>query len=493
MRATDTVRDFRRLRALVIGDAILDSYLEGSAVRLCAEGPVPVVRRTSENRVPGGAANTAANLRALGAEVTFVGVVGDDLPGAMLRDALQQRGIATEGLAADPAVSTLHKIRIQADGQYVVRFDSGLTSASQSEASLIASMEQAFADCDVVAISDYRYGVISPRLIRRLTDLRAHRPVPLIVDSKDLSAWARAPVTVVTPNRLEAQLAVEPNGDFDDTIDLRRVRLLAQGLLRALSAEWIAITLAEAGVLLACRDGTSVHIEAHPVPHPADVGAGDSFAAALTLALAAGTDVETAARIGVAAAGIAVTRPQTAVVQHQELLQRMSLEGREVLPDQAAVLSDLDAYRAGGKRIVFTNGVFDILHAGHVNFLRQAAILGDVLVVGVNSDASARRLKGENRPVNGVRDRQALVAALDAVDHVVIFDEDTPAEIIRRVRPDVHVKGGDYADELLPEAEAVREVGGRIEIVPLTGGFSTTEMIGRIVALALGEPVKVTP
>jgi D-beta-D-heptose 7-phosphate kinase/D-beta-D-heptose 1-phosphate adenosyltransferase len=246
-----------------------------------------------------------------------------------------------------------------------------------------------------------------------------------------------------------------------------------------------------------------MHIPAHPVTQANDVGAGDSFAAALALALAAGASMVEAGRIAIEAASIAVTKHRTAIVRHQELLQRVSLWDQAEsagsagaasagagswTPESLTLLAEcLDAVRQQGKSIIFTNGVFDILHAGHVQFLRQAKELGGpdgVLVVGVNSDRSTRRLKGKGRPINSERDRMALVAALDPVDHVVLFEEDTPIELILALRPHIHVKGGDYADETLPEAEAVRQVGGRIVILPLAGSMSTSKMIDRIVALA---------
>ncbi len=493
-RAVEIVRRFRRLRALVVGDVMLDSYLEGTASRLCTEGPVPVVRKLAEERAPGGAANVAANLRALGAKVDLVGLVGMDPAAGLLRAALAERGVPDSGLVADDRVETLHKLRILADDQYVVRFDEGETAGAGAavHADLATRFEAAFERCDVVVVSDYRYGVVSDGLLQRLRVPRAERPVPLVVDSKDLSRFRGVGATVVTPNLLEARLVVEPSGRLDGQVDLPEGEAIGRRLLAAIGAEQAAITMAGNGVLLVSRDGAARHIPAHPVARANDVGAGDTFTAALALALGAGAPASRGVEIGVDAAGIAVSRRRTAVVGHQELLQRASLrdEGAEAGTTGAAALSQvaraLEEARLAGRTVVFTNGVFDILHAGHVRFLRAAKSLGDVLVVGVNSDRSARSLPGERWPINGERDRLALVAALDAVDHAVLFDEADPAAAIRTLRPHVHAKGGDYADEPLPEAAAVAEVGGRVAILPLAGGPSTDEVVDRILSQALG-------
>jgi D-beta-D-heptose 7-phosphate kinase/D-beta-D-heptose 1-phosphate adenosyltransferase len=503
--AIDLVSCFRQLRALVIGDAMLDTYLEGTASRLCSEGPVPVVSKTAEHRIPGGAANTAANLRALEADVIFLGLVGRDVAGELLRRALQERGVSDRWLVEDEAIQTLHKLRILADGQYVVRFDEGGSQgaiAPDAERRLIAHLEEAYALCDLVVVSDYRYGVVSEALIERLRELHAAHPKVLIVDSKALHRFHALPATVVTPNYLEARLLIDKDVPQNLALsdELSEVEYAARRLLPMLASEHVAITLAERGVLLLDRAGNAQHLPAHPVVHANDVGAGDSFAAALALALAAGGSITEAAQIGIDAASIAVTRRWTAIVQHQELLQRVSLReyaasaqatrGESAARDGgrsaeiARLAARLEEERQAGRSIVFTNGVFDILHAGHVQFLRRAKALGDVLVVAVNSDRGTRRLKGKGRPINSERDRLALVAALDVVDHVILFDEDTPTELIRALRPHIHVKGGDYAERELPEAEAVRDVGGRMVILPLVGGMSTSGMIDRIVAVA---------
>jgi len=503
--AVEIVRRFRRTHALVIGDAMLDTYLEGTAARLCSEGPVPVVRKTTEHRVPGGAANTAANVRALGAEVDLLAVIGSDSAGMLLRSALTDRGVHATCLVEDEQASTLHKMRILADGQYVVRFDEGETRerAEAYAPRLVERLDEAYARADVVIVSDYCYGVLSDTLIARLCELRRSRRVPLIVDSKALRRFSLAGATVVTPNALEARLLVADDSGAQvapsGQVAIGDMELVGRRLLTLLDAEHVALTLGEQGVLLLERDGPSSHIPAHPVAHPNDVGAGDSFCAALALALAQGTPVVEATRIGIDAAGIAVTKRWTAVASRQELLQRVSLReqaagthDRDALVEgelglrrtMIRVKRQLDAERLAGRRIVFTNGVFDLLTAGHVEFLRQAKALGDVLVVGVNTDRGAVHRSGQRVPINAEQDRLALVAALDPVDHALLFDEATPSALIRALRPDIHVKGGDYADEELPEDAAVRAVGGRVVILPLAGSLSSKHVIERIVAQA---------
>lgn len=488
--AVELVRRFRELRALVIGDAMLDSYLEGTAARICTEGPVPVVRHVQETRQPGGAANSAANVRALGADVIFLGIVGADVGGMMLRAALRECGVDDRRLVEDDRVTTLHKLRILADGQYVVRFDEGETRhiSDAAQQRLLDHLDAVFSDCDVVIISDYCYGVVTDALLARIRALRTTHPIPLIIDSKDLRRFHSAGATVVTPNHLEARLAIAGRQvtslGATSNLDLHEIEQVARQLLQAIDTEYAAITLARDGVLLVDRAGMGLHLPAHPVAQANDVGAGDSLTAALALALAAGGSCAAAARIGIDAAGIAVSRRRTAIVQQGELLQRVSLHDHPTPPSLDTLRATLREIRAAGKTIVFTNGVFDILHAGHVQFLREARQLGDLLVVGVNSDRSARRLKGPHRPINSEGDRLALVAALDAVDHALLFDEDTPSELIRALCPHIHAKGSDYADAALPEAEAVAEVGGRIVIVPLVGDHSTSGVIERIVAQA---------
>lgn len=486
----ELTRRFTRLRALVIGDAILDTYIEGSAERLCTEGPAPVVRKRVERRLPGGAANVAVNLRAMGAQVTFLSAVGRDEPGETLRERLRARGVDDQWLISDPSSATQHKVRIIADGQLVARLDEGRAACSPAvQRRLLGALRAALDTCDVVLLADYRYGLIFDSMLERLAQLNIRAQRPITLDSKQLGRFRSLGVTVVTPNLDEARRLTGahlpheiPASEAGTPGRAREGERVATALLDLLDTEYAAVTMASDGVALVARDGRRWHIPAYPVAQPHDVGAGDSFTSALALALAAGAPADEAVRIGVDAAGIAVSKPFTSVVERRELLQRVSLRGASaagpLTPRTRAggrrkeierLQARLEMERAAGRSIVFANGVFDTLHAGHVAFLRQAKALGDTLVVGVNSDESLRHLGNRPPQVMSERDRAALVAALEPVDHVALFDEATPAELIRALRPHLHVKGGDYADETLPEAEAVRQVGGRLVILPLAG------------------------
>jgi D-beta-D-heptose 7-phosphate kinase/D-beta-D-heptose 1-phosphate adenosyltransferase len=498
-RLLSLVQRFRGIRVLVIGDAMLDTYLEGKATRLCSEGPVPVVAHTAEYRLPGGAANTAANLQALGADVRFLSVIGRDLAGSLFRSTLQRYAVSTNWLVEDEAVRTQHKLRIIADGQYVVRYDEGGPLAGSSDEGVLspfqqvalAQLDEAYAWCELVVISDYRYGVLFPQLLARLRDLQAEQPKVLVVDSKALENFEQIPMTLVTPNEQEAGQLLSRLSNDDGVGRYRRgsrehIEYVGKQLLRRLPCAYMAITLGEQGVCLFDREEHVRFLPAHPVAHANDVGAGDSFLSALAMALGAGGSIEAAACIGIDAASIAVAAPRTTVVPLGELLRRVSLreytvsisstQGMADAPaasvlsvDAALLASRLESERQAGKTIVFTSGIFDILHAGHVQLLRQARALGDVLVVGLNSDRSVRVLKGEGRPVTSAHDRAALVAALAMVDYVVVFDEQVPLEIVRTLRPHIHAKGGDYADAALPEAQVMRELGGQVVILPLVG------------------------
>jgi D-beta-D-heptose 7-phosphate kinase/D-beta-D-heptose 1-phosphate adenosyltransferase len=474
---------------LVIGDAMLDSYLEGTASGLCREAPVPVVALAAREDVPGGAANTAANLRALGAQVSLLAVTGADAEAELLGRALEARGVATEHLLARPDRRTLAKQRVVAAGQVLVRFDQGSTTPldAAAERALLERLDRLFPTSDAVVISDYCYGVLTPRVIRALARWQAAAPRVLVADSRRLTAYRTNGLTVVKPNyhetiELLGDRSAPENGARADWLGARGARLLD-----ITGAQIAAITLDSDGALVVERGSAPYRTYARRVANAQPAGAGDTFLSAFTLALAAGADTPSAAELASAAAGIVVARPGTATCGAEELRAAISADGKYAR-DLGRLLARLDMYRQEGKRIVFTNGCFDILHRGHVTYLSRAKALGDVLVVGVNGDAGVRRLKGPTRPINTLEDRAQVLAALSCVDHLVAFDEDTPVQIIRAIRPDVFVKGGDYTREKLPEAPVVESLGGTVHILPYLQDRSTTGIIERI--KAAGAPLE---
>lgn len=497
--APDLVRRFRRVHALVVGDAILDSYLEGRASGLAHDGPVLSVRKVSEQRSAGAAANAAANARALGAEVELIAFVGRDVSGEMLRAVLRERGVGEDGVIEDEFASTVHQLRILAEGQYVVRFDEGETRYCSIEGRrrLLVRLENAFERCDVVVVSDHGQGTISDEIIDRLRALRQDRTVPMVVNTGDPYRFRRSGSTFLTTNHNAMRAMIEQGrapaaSGADSPVHLTDIERLGRQLLGLVDAEHVCVRLGSDGIFLIDRQGTALHLPAPGPAHTDGNGVGDTLAVAVGLTLASGGSPVEAARMGLDAAGIVSTKGRTAVVHYDELLQRVGLRehrsflgGSEVRTQAprrtlATVAAGLAAERLLGRTIVFTDGVFDLLHAGHVEFLRQARELGDVLVVGLRSDRSSRRLKGKNRPLTPESDRLATLQALASVDHVVTFDEDSPAELIRALRPHLHVKGGNYADKELPETDAVREVGARIVILPRVGSRSTAKLIEQL-------------
>jgi D-beta-D-heptose 7-phosphate kinase/D-beta-D-heptose 1-phosphate adenosyltransferase len=482
--AIEWVRAFRGQQVLLIGDALLDTYVEGEAARLCREGPIPLFHKLKEEHLPGGAANVAANLNALGADVVFVSVLGQDHAGGWLREALQAHGVSDRWLLEDDTYGTPHKMRLLAEGQYIVRLDEGVRQASStpemSESTarhLLEVIDQQYPQCQAVMISDYHYGVLSAEVIARLAHLQQMSSKPLVIDSQALERFADVHATVVTPNLAEAQRLVARLGAGTTSPSWEQ---LAQSIGAALSTEHVAITLASQGVFLLDERGHGQHLPTHAVEHAADVGAGDAFAAAMTLALSVGVPMPEAVQIGMDAAGISIRKPRTAVVFHQELLQRVSVriysQHREQAGHDALAqrIASVRIAQAQGKCIVCTNGVFDQMHAGHVHFLRQAKALGDVLIVGVNSDRSARHLKGAGRPVSSEQDRLALVAALDPVDDAFLFEDETFDALLCLFKPDLYVKGGDYTPETIPEAATIQEIGCGVVILPLVGGATAS-------------------
>ncbi|MHB0868448.1 MAG: PfkB family carbohydrate kinase [Chloroflexota bacterium] len=478
--AIEAVRRFGGLKVLIVGDAMLDSYYLGTATRLSPEGPVPVVKSKGRRYLPGGAANTAANARALGAHAILLAVVGADHEGDLLRRQLLDRGVDVAGLIVDPHRPTTSKLRILADDQFLARYDEEEDADLSGEVQqrLLESFRSLFQESDVVIVSDYVKGVVTPAFVAELSSLNRNHERLVVVDSKDLSRHSFWNVSVITPNHLDAQ---KPNAHWAEAPrggpSSDPLEGLGRGMLEQIGTRWVIMTVGADGALLFERGEPTVRVRAQKVRNPDAVGAGDTFTAALALGLASGLDIHLAAQVAVEAAGIAVGKALTAAVEQQGLLQRLSITGGD--PSMGGLAERLEEYRGEGKRLVFTNGAFDGLHSGHIAFLKEARKLGDLLIVGVNSDESLRRLDGRS-PRNLEEDRLSVVAALESVDHAVLFDEVEPSALIREIRPHVHVKGGDYQESELPEAAAVREVGGEVVILPLVEPRSTRLLEGKM-------------
>ena len=478
----NSIDAFASRKVLVLGEAMLDSYLRGTSERLCQEAPVPIVDIQQTTDLPGGAANTAANLSGLGAKTTFVSVIGDDEPGARLLQILEQRCIVGEHLVRAPNRKTLAKQRILAGSQIVIRFDQGSTHPldTETETKLIEQLDQLYPSSDAMVVSDYNYGLITPRVLQALARLQRDEPRVMVVDSKQPRAYRNLNATAIKLNYEECISLLGLTKVPGDDDRLEQIHQHGKRILDLTGAQIAASTLDHSGALIFHRDDdTPYRTYAEPQPDSQAAGAGDTFVSALALSLTAGAPVEHAAEIASAAASVVVTKNGTSVCSLEEL-KEFFLADEKVVHDVFQLALRVALYRRTGRRIVFTNGCFDILHRGHITYLNRAKALGDILIVGLNSDESVRNLKGPSRPINALEDRAQVLAALSCVDHIVPFDSSTPHDLIRRIKPDVFVKGGDYTRETLPEASLVDELGGRVEILPYLGSYSTTRVIEKI-------------
>ena len=464
---------------LVVGDVMLDRYLEGVVERVSPEAPVPVVRVLRTFERPGGAANTAVNIAALGGRSMLVGTTGTDAAANAVRALVEAAGVSGESLVAVVAVPTTVKTRLLDGHQQVARFDEERPfDDAEVRVSLCALIEARLPRARWAVISDYAKGVCDETVCRTVIDGGRRHGVKVIVDPKGTDFAKYAGAAVITPNQGEAAAVV--GFAIRDAEDALRA---ARWIRDAFEIESVVVTLGDKGLVMVGPDGTAV------IPTRArrvcDVtGAGDTVVAMLAVALAEGTAIEEACHLANAAAGLQVARIGATTVSRQEV--RVSLARPPAAADKIIGFERLTPAvrqaRAEGRRIGFTNGCFDMLHHGHVAVLEAAANACDVLVVGVNSDASIRRLKGPTRPVVPAEARRAVLAALSSVTWVCEFDDDTPLELIQAIEPDVLVKGGDYALESIVGADLVLARGGRVMTVPLVPHASTTSLVDRMLS-----------
>lgn len=465
---------------LLVGDVMLDRFYYGDVTRISPEAPVPVLKITDQTTMLGGAANTAANIAALGRQVALLAPIGDDEAGTQLRSLAQNTPRLSVQGPIDPR-GTIVKSRYSAAGQQLLRIDAEDTSPLDATASAALSADALgqFAAAALLVLSDYAKGVLSAPLCRALIEGAQAAGLPIVVDPKgsDFSKYHGA--TVITPNELElAAAAGRTPRDEADIIDI------ASSLARQHHFTSVAVTRGKNGVMLVGPEGLLAHIPSFALDVFDVSGAGDSFVAGLSCALSAGDSLIEAVHYGNAVAGVAVGKLGTATVTPREverlIAQRAIVPETIVTTDYTEVARLARLWREDGAKVGFTNGVFDLLHLGHIRTLKAARAACDRLILAINDDASVKRLKGESRPVQSAEVRSAILANMNFVDLVVIFSEDTPLEVIRAAQPDLLYKGGDYTPESVVGADIVAARGGEVRIVPTLQGYSTTSTIARI-------------
>jgi D-beta-D-heptose 7-phosphate kinase/D-beta-D-heptose 1-phosphate adenosyltransferase len=471
------------ITVLCIGDLMLDDFVYGEVARISPEAPAPVIAVKRSEMVIGGAGNVARNIASLGARCLFVGLVGEDDAGRTLKAALAAEPRIEASLVVDGSRPTTRKVRFVSEhfATHMLRADweQARPADARIEKALLDQALPLIPRADAVVLSDYAKGVLTPSLIRQVIDAARAAGKPVVVDPKGTDYSIYRGATLVTPNRKELSEAVHRETKSDAEV------ARAAGELRdALQCEAVLVTRSDEGMTLVARDAVPVHVPSYAVKISDVSGAGDTVVAVLASMLALRADYESAMRAANAAAAVVVGKRGTATVSVAELRHRilpaatLAAEDKIVF-DWAELDARLEGWRKQGLRIGFTNGCFDILHPGHVKLLAQARAACDRLVLGLNSDASVSRLKGPERPVQNVQARAEVLAALEAIDLVVVFEQDTPRELIAKIKPHVLIKGADYTREQVVGHDIVEAYGGEVLLVELLAGHSTTDIVRR--------------
>ena len=481
------VRNFQRARILVIGDVILDRYIVGQVNRLSPEAPIPVLRPDSNRCTLGGAANVALNIATLGGQATLIGVAGEDAAGKEIQRLLD----STKGVACNlvrlQGRPTTAKTRFMTGYHQLLRLDEETTDPldQPAVAAVLQAVDAALAATDVVVLSDYAKGVLCDGVLQAVLMRAREAGRMVIADPKRADFAAYRGATILTPNEHEVRVATRIEADHDLEADRA-----GQQALEATGGEAVLVTRSARGLTLVCRDAEALHLPTR-AREVADVsGAGDTLVAALAVALGAGASLQEAAMLANATAGISVGKPGTASVSRQELLDALHLDELVATDRKIASLDEamekVADWRRRGLKVGFANGCFDLIHPGHVRLLSEARAACDRLIVALNTDASVKRLKGPSRPLQNEMARATVMASMSPVDLVLLFDEDTPLEMIRSLRPHVLVKGSDYSVEQVVGADLVQGWGGKVVLVTLREGHSTSGTIRRMVMPAAG-------
>lgn len=475
---TIPIPNFKKTKILVIGDIMLDRYWSGPSTRVSPEAPVPVVKISEMEDRLGGAANVAKNLSALGCKATLCGVIGDDDAGKSIASLLEKFNI-TNAIEIKNSTQTITKLRIISRHQQLLRLDFEEPATQNTNENLIKNISSLIDSADLVILSDYAKGTVCDA--QSLISICRSKNVPIFIDPKGNNFKRYQNANFITPNKSEFEIEV---GSCDS---IETIFKKAQTLKSTLSVDGILVTLGEKGMALVNKNDAP-HASAATAKDVYDVtGAGDTVIATFAAAIAAGTNTRDAMRLANIAAGIVVGKLGTSSATPQELAIAQKSESRAVRSGILSfedLMSELKVCKIKGERIVFTNGCFDILHAGHIQYLEKAAELGDRLIVAINSDESIKRIKGDKRPILSLRERMELMASLRCVDWVISFDEDTPIKLIKQILPDTLVKGGDYEKENIVGFKEVKNNGGETLVIPYAEGHSTTSIVEKIQSMA---------
>ncbi len=476
---------FAQARILCVGDVMLDRFVYGEVERISPEAPIPVMRATTDTVMLGGAGNVVRNMSSLSASVSFISVVGDDDTGRTIAGLSNAQQHVASHLVADTRRRSTEKIRYIAGSQQMLRVDREDASAlSESmEQQILEQVKQALPDMQLVVLSDYGKGVLSPAIISEVMKLASEQNIPVIVDpkSRDFSRYRGA--WLLSPNLKELR---EATGE--DLSNNEAIIAAARGQMQQCDITNMIVTCGPRGMLVVPAEGEAEHIAAHKREVYDVSGAGDTVLATLAASLATGLELPDAAYLANLAAGIVVGRMGTATVYRTDLKTAVHTDdvttgSAKIYPLDLAA-EQVESWQHDALAVGFTNGCFDLVHAGHLALLADAKAQCDRLIVAINSDDSVKRLKGESRPVNGEMERALLLAELQVVDMVVIFREDTPMEVLERLKPDVLMKGGDYTLDQVVGRDLVESLGGRVLTIPLREGYSTTSTIEKIIKKA---------
>ncbi len=468
---------------LVVGDLMLDIYDIGNVSRVSPEAPVPVFLKKSSRYVLGGAANVVANIRTAQQKVSVCSVNGEDAAADTIAQELTDLGVDNQYILRCGDRCTTTKTRIVAqNNQQLVRLDNETTKEiTQGQADeLISLIRDEIDSYDLVIMSDYNKGLLTPYFCQRLITLANEHGIRVLIDVKDKNLEKYSGAFLLKPNKLELGALSGVS-----ITDKESIRTASQVFIEKTGCEYVLTTLGGDGMYLYGKDGTTYMEEADKREVYDVSGAGDTAISYLAAGIASGSSIQKSIHLANVAAGIKVTKLGTTPVQLREVLNDMAHpknKREDSFTHKIITWDDLELIKDAheGQRIVFTNGCFDIIHMGHVTYLNKAANLGDLLIVGLNSDESVKRLKGDSRPINGERDRAGVLAALRSVDYVVVFEEDTPEKLIEAITPNVLVKGGDYVGNTIVGADYVRHNGGVVVTIPLVEGKSTTSIINEM-------------